>query len=246
MAGPKSRLLKARTAAGRLGALEQFLEFWFGRRRREYGEPAKRLRRVPLPYPLRRFYAFAGRWPSAEPEKQELFYTGGAGHHLRPPDDVSLREDGKLDFFMEYQGDWVGLTLPRGNDPPVWLSGWLEEGDDDERTVQVCDSLSRFLVTHCLMTILYEMENAIMVSQDKGPLVDHFNEAFEEPLRDFAEPVLLWEASDLKWPNSCLDYEGSFYLFCDWVLVHRSRTGYHFGALKLAGVRTIVGRLDEG
>jgi hypothetical protein len=242
MADPRFGLLEAQDPAARMAALEQFLEFWFGPRQPQFGELEPRLERLPLPYPLRRFYAFAGRWPSAEPERQELFYTGAAGHHLRPPEGVVLRDDGRLDFFMEYQGDWEGVTSPDGDDPPVWLTGFLEEGED-ERTVQVCDSLSKFLVTHCLMAILYEMENAVTVSQERGRLVDYFQEHSQEPLRQFFEPVRLWDARDLAWPRSCLDYEGEFFLFANSVLVHRSRGAYRFGALRLGGIRTIVGRL---
>jgi hypothetical protein len=245
MADPKFRLLKARSAAGRMDELGRFLEFWFGPRRAKYGEPEKRLARLPLPDPLRRFYAFAGRWPSPDPGGMDRFYTGSSGHHLRPVGDVELREDGKLDFFMEYQGDWVGLTLPDADDPPVWLSGWLEEGDDDERTVRVTPSLSKFLVTHCLMTIVYEMENAVTVAQEQGPLVDYFNSFFEEPWgRSFA-PARIWDTRGLKWPRSCLDYEGSFYLFAGSILVHRTATDYHFAALRLGGIRTLVDRLEE-
>src|SRR5690349_16569052 len=98
--------LAATTARERLDELERFIAFWYGPRRPEYGEPAERLRGAELPYPLRRFYAFAGRWPSPTPRHEvlpDLFYTGSGGHHLRDLDSVTVRPDGKLDFFMEYQ-----------------------------------------------------------------------------------------------------------------------------------------------
>jgi hypothetical protein len=66
----------------------------------------------PVPLPAPQYYEFAGRWPSAEPERQELFYTGGAGHYPQKLSHVELQEDGKLDFFIEYQGYWQGLILP--------------------------------------------------------------------------------------------------------------------------------------
>jgi hypothetical protein len=245
MADPTFRLLEARTAAERLGELERFLEYWFGKRRPEYGEPETGLDRLSLPDPLRRFYAFAGRWPSADPEDLPVFYTGSGGHHLRPPDDVRPQPDGKLDFFMEYQGDWVGLTLPTGEDPPVWLSGWLAEGDPDERTVRVCDSLSKFLVTHCLMTILYEMENAPgTVDAREGPLVDRFRG--NPGLGD--EAVRIWDTSGLDWPDSCLNYRGSFHLipFSGGILVHRDGDAYHFGALRAGAVTIMVGDILRG
>lgn len=245
MSDPTFRLMEARTAAQRLREMERFLEYWFGKRRPEYGEPESRIDRLPLPYPLRRFYAFAGRWPSADPESIELFYTGSGGHHLRDLRSVRLRRDGKIDFFMEYQGDWVGLTLPDASDPPVWLSGFLEEGDDEERTVQVCDKLSRFLVTHCLMTILYEMENApCSLSAREGPLVERFH----GERNDDGESIRIWDTSGLEWPNSCLNYRGSFHLlpYSGGILAHRDGANYRFGALRAGAISVMIGDLLRG
>jgi hypothetical protein len=56
------RFLEAKDANERMDELERFLTFWYGPRRPEYGEANESLRRFPLPEPLRRFYAFAGRW----------------------------------------------------------------------------------------------------------------------------------------------------------------------------------------
>src|SRR5262245_28382458 len=107
------RFLAKRSPRTRMDELERFLEFWYGPRQPEYGEPERRLQQLPLPYPLRRFYAFAGRWPSPRPcYPGDTFYEGHGGHHLRNLDGVKLLPDGKLNFFMEYQGDWDGLTLP--------------------------------------------------------------------------------------------------------------------------------------
>ncbi len=237
---PTFGLLDAGDAVTRMAALGRLIEFWFGPRQPIYGEPTDRLNRLPLPAPLRCFYAHAGRWPSAEPEQQELFYTGGVGHHLRELDHVTQREDGRIDFFMEYQGDWEAVTLPDGEDPPVWLTGYQDEyEDDEERTVQVSDSLSKFLVTHCLMSILYEMENSVAKS---GELVDYFDEHFRVPF--LGEPQRLWDASCLQWPRSCLDYTGEFFLFASGVLVHRVSRQHRFAALRLPAVRTIVSRLS--
>ena len=54
-------------AEDRLTELERFLEFWLGPRCPEYGESPEKLASMQLPDPLRRFYAFAGRWPPVAP-----------------------------------------------------------------------------------------------------------------------------------------------------------------------------------
>lgn len=242
MSTPEFRFEQAGSAAERLDELGRFLAYWFGRRRPEYGELAGRLDRLPLPRPLRRFYELAGRWPSGEPDSLERFYTGSGGHHLRDLDSVGLREDGRLDFFMEYQGDWSGLTLPDAEDPPVWLSGWLGEGEEAERTVQVCDSLSRFLVTHCLMAILYEYENApCSLTAREGPLIERFHD-------DFGRAVRIWDTTGLDWPASCLDYRGEFSLipFSGGILVHRDGPDYRFGALRPGGISVMLGDILRG
>lgn len=240
MSTPEFRFEEARTAAERIDELGQFLEYWFGKRRPEYGEPEDRLGR--WPGPLRRFYALAGRWPSAGPDTLEWFYTGSGGHHLREPDAVEAREDGKIDFFMEYQGDWSGLTLAEGDDPPVWLSGLIGDGDDGERTILVGDSLSKFLVTHCLMAILYEYENApCVLNAREGPLVERFHD-------DFGKAVRIWDTTGLDWPASCLDYRGEFYLipFSGGILAHRQGPDYRFGALRPGGISVMLGDILRG
>jgi hypothetical protein len=216
--------------------LERFIEFWYGPRRAEYGEPEDRLRKLPLPAPLRRFYAFAGRWPSPQPEHgMPFFYTGSGGHHLHDLDGVKKRRDGKLNFFMEYQGDWDGLTLPNEEDPPVWIEGrWDEEGDDfdetPDRTKQASGSLAKFLITHVLMTSVYESENSPCWSWDER-LISWFRRARRSK-------VLIWSA-DCDCPN----YQGSFFLLSGHVLVHQVGSHYRFVAVHKPGIDSIKERL---
>ncbi|MBM4068329.1 MAG: hypothetical protein FJ271_05220 [Planctomycetes bacterium] len=101
-------LIGADSTAELLHRLERFLEWWYGPGRPEYGDSADLTKRT-LPFPLRRFYAFAGRWPSREPECMPYLYSGAGGHHLLPLDELNSTADGKLRFFMEYQGDWDGV-----------------------------------------------------------------------------------------------------------------------------------------
>src|SRR3712207_6894746 len=61
---PRSTLFPYTTLfRSRMDELERFIRFWLGPRKAGYGEPKKALDRDPLPEPLRRLYAFAGRWP---------------------------------------------------------------------------------------------------------------------------------------------------------------------------------------
>ena len=47
-----------------MSELERFIVCWLGPRHEDYGEPESSLNRLRIPDPLRRLYAFAGRWPS--------------------------------------------------------------------------------------------------------------------------------------------------------------------------------------
>src|SRR5690348_3282157 len=102
--------LTACSAQERMNALERFIEFWYGPRKPEYGESEGRLQPLRLPYPLRCFYAFAGRWPFPKPtviNDDSFFYSGEAADHLYTLDHIKLRSDGRLEFFGEYTGFWT-------------------------------------------------------------------------------------------------------------------------------------------
>jgi hypothetical protein len=228
--------------------LGRFLEFWYGPRRPDYGESEERLGRLSLPHPLRLFYALAGRWPSPEPGREmDYFYTGAAGHHLHDLDHVKLRPDGRLSFFMEYQGDWYGLTLTGGDDPPVWIEGrWDDPADVLDRhrkalpkSKQVSGALSKFLITHCLMTTVYEWENSPHPRISSKQVSDALANWLQ---RDSADLEKIWEAE----PDGCPNYKGTFYLFHQRILVHRSgRTNYKFGALHPQGIELLRNVLGE-
>jgi hypothetical protein len=223
------RFLAKRSARTRLDELERFLEFWYGPRRPSYGEAENRLRKLPLPYPLRRFYAFAGRWPAPHPlYRGDTFYEGHGGHHLRTPESVKRLPRGRLYFFIEYQGNWQGLTLAEGDDPPVWIKGvW---GGGQRGTAQVAGSLSTFLVTHCLMATLYEFTNSPCCGW-ADPLVGnvHLVEWFR---RSRPDAVRIWSADH----RPCHNYVGSFFLFQGSILVHEVGKSYRFGAIHPEGV----------
>jgi hypothetical protein len=219
--------LEAQTAQQRLNELERFIEYWYGPRQAAYGEPEERLALYPLPAPLHRFYAFAGRWPPPPEGTQaaEFIYSGAGGHHMQPLDYVELRPEGRLEFFMEYQGDWVGLTLPSQADPPVWLQGRFFEDEasppETPGTRLACDSLSRFLVTHCLMTSVYEDSNhaCMAFARADSPLVAFL-------LANPAKVEKLWDCSGCR----CPWYEGAIYLIPEGVLVHQAEGKHTFAA----------------
>ena len=59
---------------------------------------------------------------------------GAGGHHLQDLDGIKVLRDGRIKFFMEYQGDWNAVTHADEEDPPVWIEGcWYEEGDHYEK-----------------------------------------------------------------------------------------------------------------
>jgi hypothetical protein len=231
-------LLAASDARSRMDEFERFLEFWYGPRRPEFGEPESRLQILPLPYPLRRFYAFAGRWPSPGAiEADQWFYQGACMHHLFPLDNLEVNPDGRLRFFMEYQGDWEGLTLLDEDDPPVWIEGSWTEGDEEitGKRKRVETSLSRFLVTHCLMSTVYEDDNAV---------VSGFSKSLDEWFRKFVgEAIRIWdtEGCDCPW------FEGDFFLFPQSILVHRISDFRHhqFAARKSEGVALVKSHLTS-
>jgi len=194
----------ASTASERMNDVEKFVEWWYGPRKPTYGIHDSVLYGVP--YPLKRFYSFAGRWPSPHPRaKDDFFFTGSNGHHLHPFESVTGLPNDRVNFFMEYQGDWDGLTMSDGDDPPVWIAVGTR------RPKKVCDSLSAFLVTHTLMTTLYEMRN----SGWRGTRVD------EQIGRWCVQPgrhrVPIWDCSRCRCPNYD---QGQFDVVDERLLIH--------------------------
>src|SRR5688572_12547739 len=103
------------TADARQSGLEAFLEFWLGPRRPDYGEPAETLEKMELPGALRRFYAFAGRWPPAFPGYcSSRFHAQDRFLPLEPGPGGFVRRSGPyVVFASENQGGWAAATLPR-------------------------------------------------------------------------------------------------------------------------------------
>lgn len=151
------RLMQAASAADRMQALGEFLEFWLGPRKEAYGVSAAQLDRHSLPAPLRWLHEFAGRWPALKDGAD----SGGKGRilgcrdRLRPLNKITLSASGKLEFLDENQECWVCRTLSDGADPPAWCEGDLYDAKQNfvEGETLVCDSLSKFLVTFTLQEV---------------------------------------------------------------------------------------------
>ncbi len=204
----KIDFLSARTTAKRMEMLERFIALWHGPRLECYGATGEMA--APLPKPLDRLYRFAGRWPSPDSELDSYFYQGAAYHHLQSPDGVDLTSDGKLEFYMEYQGDWTLVTLPSKRDPPVWIRGsWFdpETGDQIKGEQKLDIPLSACLINHVLLNTIQEMENS--PCRILGELArDYFDEYRKQAVK-------IWEIPESGFP---FWYSGDFYLLPNGIL----------------------------
>jgi hypothetical protein len=147
-----TRTILNSNADSRLTGLERFLEFWLGPRRPEYGVPAESLAKIELPGSLRRFYAFAGRWPPASyPYCENRFHAQDRFLPLGPADWGSLHRSGPyLVFAIENQGVWEVATLPDSDDPRVWISENCSHRTPYPSWRELQNPLSHFLVTFVL------------------------------------------------------------------------------------------------
>lgn len=194
----------ATTACERMDEVERFIVWWYGPRDAKYGVPDTDL--YSIPYPLKRFYSFAGSWPSpGTRDKDDMFFTGRNGHHLHPIENVTGLSNDRINFFMEYQGDWDGLTMSDGDDPPVWIAV------GNRRPKKVCELLTAFLITHTLMTTVDEMRN----SGWRGTRID------EQIARWCMQPgrqrVPIWDCTGCRCPNYD---QGEFAVVDERVLIH--------------------------
>ena len=186
------------TAAERLGELERFLEDPFGPRAgRSTASPSRawtgcRCRTRCAVLRLRRAVAVGRPGGPAR-----LLPPGPAGTTCRPPDDVRRSPTASSTSSWSTRGTGRADAADRRR-PARLVERLLAEGDPDERTVRVCDSLSKFLVTHGLMTILYEMENA-------PGTVDAARARWSIGFAGTGlgdEAVRIWDTSGLDWPDS--------------------------------------------
>jgi hypothetical protein len=144
--------MEAETAAERMGALCEFIEFWLSPVRPSPGEAADLPADLRVPMPLRRLYECAGRF--ARPDGCFLGFPRNQDW-LNGPDGLTYDESGKLIFLEENQQAWDCRTLPTGEDPPVWCHMERPDRHGVYRMTDelVCDSLSRLLTTYALQEL---------------------------------------------------------------------------------------------
>lgn len=171
--------MAADTPASRMDALCRFIERWLGPRQPDFGETPDALAKVALPMPLLRLYEFAGRWPNRDGEVYLNYAVPAFAHQdtLLALDRLKT-EGGKVVFLYENQGNWKCRTLPAGEDPPVWCEGelWDEKGESLSGELQVCGSLSRFLVSFVLQELALASRMHVL---DRG-LTERFRAAKAE------------------------------------------------------------------
>ena len=196
------------SADARLTGLELFLERWLGPRRAEYGEPPERLAKMELPDPLRRFYAFAGRWPPASPPySANCFCVQDRFLPLDPhPWGNVYRSGPYLVFVAENQGVWHVATLPSGEDPSVWISEDCSHRTSSPTWRRLENPLSHFLVTFVLQEIVFSSrlvaccEDALSAFASAGCVI---------------EPI--WLNGEFAWP----DVRHSYFLVDRRILLNR-------------------------
>ncbi|HYE20270.1 MAG TPA: hypothetical protein VEA69_17610 [Tepidisphaeraceae bacterium] len=145
-------LIDNTNADTRLSGLERFLERWYGTRKPEFGHPPTVLDQLQIPGVLRRFYAFAGRWPpNDERYSDNRFCRQDRFLPLARQAWGSVYRDGSYFVFMaENQGVWEAATLTHGDDAGVWVSVDGSHRTDRPTWRQLKCTLSEFLVTFVL------------------------------------------------------------------------------------------------
>lgn len=143
--------------------LKDFMKLWLGKTLPEYGLSKSE---VPdyMPKPLRELYLFCGNWPHPvedvdNPEtidledKQPGIFQHGQDI-LMGVNNIE-RNNGRLTFLFENQGNWTCEVEENNDDSPVYSDAatvWDENATGQEI---VSRSLANFLVTFCLQELVY-------------------------------------------------------------------------------------------
>jgi hypothetical protein len=131
----RNRLRNQVNVEERLWVLQQLVEYWHGSIHPEDGFSEQELEGLTIPYPLQRWYLWAGR--------RKNIMSGQ--NFLLDPDKLRTR-DGLLEFYVENQYCYQWGTLFEGDDPPVFgredtIKPWEPEGV----------TLSEHLILACLL-----------------------------------------------------------------------------------------------
>lgn len=165
-----------------LDDLKAFLGDWYGGYDHSRGVPADELP-ADLPQPLRELYAFAGRWKDGSDEhldrspeifqQQDCLY---AVERLR-------REDGRITFLEENQGNWTCQVEADNDRSPVYCDERALWDDDAAGHLLVTSSLYHFLKTFCLQEVVFGCPYLYII--EGGP--DRIQDWLDRPL----EPIWL-------------------------------------------------------
>ncbi len=223
---PKFAFESASTSNELMSELEKFLVFWLGPWNSAFGEPESTLRSQRLPKPLRRLYAFAGKWKCTEERGTEMRALN-CGEGLRLLEQLDRTWLDSIYFADECQMNWSCSTRRRGADPAVWVKDNC--GMDFYQWRCVDRSLSRFLVTLCLRELMGTSRFM------------RFDQRLEKWFREsMHKAVPLW--SNHPFPYCPEGY--SFYLIGDSVLVGDFRhDGMAFAASKDEGIELLKQQL---
>jgi hypothetical protein len=250
---PSIGRLQSIGSAATLDALQTFLAAWPGPRQDGYGEEEASLRQLAIPPPLRRFYAFCGRWPSPQPSRSPIvfeapeegfFYVGIAGDHLAPAQGLRTTADGKIVLFSEQSGNWIAATEPKGDDPPVWVEEYSTTREL-AAPPRSAEHLTGWIVSHCLAALAWESANSLLCVT-----AEHANSG-REPIRDGmagwyrreSRGAELLRESRVEPP----ELSGRFYLVRQSILVHERGRLLRFAARTEAAadlLRRTAGPLD--
>lgn len=223
-------MMAATQVEERLAGLGRFLDRYYGPRQESYGDEPEQIEAIAMPAPLRQFYRMAGKRPPGNPgyTLEDTFYSGAAMHHLYTLDSLRKDREERLEFYGAYQGEWTGYTLLEGDDPPVWIEGYLDSGSG---IMQASDSLSRFLVTHCLLATLYEPDNMpgdVRFAEKGSALAAWLN-------RYADEHVVIWNADEIR----CDPFPGEYSLFREHILVRRVSDRFELRGIDAEGARML-------
>ncbi|GAB2628040.1 hypothetical protein ABI214_21380 [Prescottella soli] len=202
-----------RVSDGTTKWLKDFLVAWYGGRSPGYGSPDADLP-ASLPSALRELYAFAGRWPSRDPEE-----------HLPDSPMIFQHQDalvraadlatngGTIDFLRENQDSWT-CRVAAGTDTSAVFSNahWMWDDVDTDDYVELAPTLEHFLTSFVLQETVMGCRNLVVADNatalaasglpDRAtPLWLQGWYVFDEPTHSFwrSGPFLLAEITGTHW-----------------------------------------------
>ncbi|NGZ75679.1 hypothetical protein [Saccharibacillus alkalitolerans] len=207
--------------------LKAFICKWAGPARPEYGF---RREDIPaeLPAVLKDFYAFAGRWPN--PSFGSGVYPAGFGPKLLGVQDIWLepeevkRQDGRISFLLENQGNWSCEVDAGRDDSPVYSDAARLWDDKLEGSEIVCSSLPHFLTTFCLQELVFGSRYFGKLEGSLDPAV----------FRDTLHPIWLDGHYVFQEPSH------SFYLCGDNLLIMDYYSDVWYGSLEESALSLIA------